>query len=74
MQEKKIRVNKEHPDYQKYADECRQLMIEWHKEENEIMNNYPNYKGLDSPANYVGHKYLAKMKEIKKKYSYLFTE
>lgn len=74
MKEKKGKVDKQHPNYPKYVDECKLQMAEWDKEEEEIMKNYPNYKGYDSPANHVGHKYIAKIKEIKKKYSYLFTD
>lgn len=75
---KKRHLNKSHPDCAEYTKKYNELWDSYVKFKEEEEAKYPNWTGLDHPANSVivpaFRKMCADIKELQKKYSHLFTE
>lgn len=65
-------VNKKHPDYEKYVNECNDVRDKMIEELSAV--EQPKVKGFDGPNVAIHKKFAKKIKEIQKKYSYLFTD
>ena len=70
----KSMINKNHPYYELYLKEVNDLRDGWVTEENKAREKYKDFRGKDRPYGHIGKKYLKKLKKIKEKYSYLFTD
>ena len=65
-------VNKNHPDYEKYIEEC---YIERDKLKEELSKiNQPKIMCKDGYGVAIHKKFAKKIKKIQQKYSYLFTD
>ena len=71
-------VNKDHPDYPVYSRKHKDLWDAYLKLEEEELEKYPEYHGLDHPACVTFRPFYRKFSEdikaLQKEYAYLFTE
>ena len=69
-------VNKKHPKYSEYIEKCRELRDYFSQEENQILAQYPLYKGLDHPATKelreITRRHNAALQELQQQYGFLF--
>lgn len=74
----KRKLNEQHPDCAEYRRKFEAIWKAYIKLEEIEKAKYPDWKGLDHPANEVlcpaYHKCCEEMKELQKEYAYLFTE
>ncbi len=76
------KINKRHPDYQKYIKECEELRDICIKQEEAVEEagraEYPDWCGKDSPwgskEREIAKKFSRELKELQKKYAHLFLE
>lgn len=65
-------LNREHPDAEKYLKEFDAL---WEKLKQDLSKiERPKVKGLDGPDNKIYKQHALNVRELQKKYSYLFTD
>lgn len=78
MQEKKGKVNKQHPDYQEYAEKFYTIWNEMSQELDAAQKKWDEERPCltyDDPySSAIRRKYHKQLKELQKKYSYLFTD
>lgn len=76
--QKRKRLNKNHPDYATYAAKFHAIWDAYFKREDEEKAKYPDWHGLDHPADEVlrllHRKCSEDTRQLQQKYSYLFTE
>lgn len=65
-------VNKQHPDYKKYVDECYSARKTLDKKLSEVKQ--PNVMCKDGPNEKIYKEFAKEIKSIQEKYSYLFTD
>ncbi len=72
------RINKQHPQYAEYIEKCEKLASEYFKIEDKLKAQYPNWRGLDHPADGEIMPYWKKfhedLKRLQAEYSFLFVE
>ena len=76
------RVNKSHPDFEKYWSKCEDLWEKYRPQidtvETEGRKKYPDWKGRDCPwgdrHRELERKMYAELKALQEEYSYLFTK
>lgn len=66
-------INKNHPQYVEYITKCTKIADDGEKEIEEARKNDPDFKvkGLETK---IRKSYLAKIKDIKQEYSFLFQD
>ncbi len=71
-------VNQDHPDYPAYHAKYRALWEDYYKLEKKETEKYPDWRGLDHPANEVlcpaYREVCRKAKKLQEEYSYLFQK
>lgn len=71
-------VNKDHPDYPTYAAKHKSLWDAYFELQEAEKSKYPDWDGLDHPADEVLRPAFRKLSEdikaLQKEYAYLFTE
>ena len=72
------RINKQHPQYAEYIEKCEKLASEYFEIEDKLKAQYPNWRGLDHPADGEIMPYWKKfhedLKRLQAEYSFLFVE
>lgn len=64
-------IDKKHPDYPKYKQECDKLHKEYIDNHNALLERNNQFHGKDGELAMLGKKFALELKEIQKKYSYL---
>ncbi len=71
-------ANRNHPKFNEYREKCEKLRDDFRDQEDAILARYPEWHGLDNPAddeiNPLRKKFHADLKALQKEYSFLFTE
>lgn len=77
-EQKQKHLNKNHPDYAMYTAKFRAIWEGYFKREEEEKGKYPDWNGLDHPADSVlrpiHKKCCEETKKLQQEYAYLFTE
>ena len=64
-------INKEHPEYYKYKQECDELREDYVKKQNSILENSNQLHGKDGELDVLWKKFALDLKAIQKRYSHL---
>lgn len=71
-------INKNHPLYEEYVSECKNLFQRYEAKIEAERAKYPNWKGLDHPAGTeiraLEREYNSKLRELQHKYDFLFSK
>lgn len=72
--EKKVHINRNHPDYPEYIEKCKALGDKWFAMEEEERAKYPDWKGKDHPADTkeIYRQLNAGLKQLQAEYAHLF--
>ena len=71
-------INKEHPKYAEYIAKCEELASRFDKIEEKLKAKYPNWRGLDHPADGeiapYRRKFHADLRKLQEEYLFLFED
>lgn len=71
-------INKQHPQYAEYIEKCEKLASEYFKIEDKLKAQYPDWRGLDHPADGeiapYRQKFHADLRKLQVEYLFLFED
>lgn len=73
-----VRILENHPRYQEYVNKCKSLGETFFKIKYELKAKYPDWRGLDHPADLEIRPYekqfYADLKKLQEEYAFLFVK